>query len=226
MDGRFTIRDRHELYCAGHLIEAAVAYYKATGRDRFLKLMCKYADYIERVFIKEKSADFITPGHEEIELALVKLYECTKDKRYLDMAVFFIDQRGNNEKEKELFSSVTKKYDQSHLPLRMQETAEGHAVRACYLYSAMADVAKETNSIYADIVEKALYNGMLSGISLDGKSFFYVNPLGIDPQDRKKDTSVIEQHKGRYIICTSIHGKHHAQGNLQGKNYHRLSLFR
>lgn len=78
---RFRNRDWHELYCAGHLIEAAVAYYNATGKDKFLKAMCKYADYIERRFVIDRDAAFVTPGHEEIELALVRLYECTGEHR-------------------------------------------------------------------------------------------------------------------------------------------------
>ena len=84
-DNRWVNRMAHELYCAGHLTEAAVAYYKATGKDKFLRLMEKYMDHIETVFIKEDSAEFCTPGHEEIELALVKLYDCTGNEKYLNM---------------------------------------------------------------------------------------------------------------------------------------------
>ena len=91
---RFKIRSQHELYCAGHLIEAAIAHRDATGNDRFLKAMCKYADYIEKVFKIEKSAAFITPGHPEIELALVKLYAATGEKRYFELAEYFIDEHG------------------------------------------------------------------------------------------------------------------------------------
>ena len=93
-DKRFKIRDNHELYCAGHLMEAAVAYYKTTGKDKFLKAMCKFADYIDRVFREEKSAGFVTPGHPEIELALVKLYDATGERRYLELSKFFIDVHG------------------------------------------------------------------------------------------------------------------------------------
>ncbi len=77
---RFTNRDCHELYCAGHLMEASVAYYQATGKRRFLDLMCKYADYIEKRFKIDRDTAFVTPGHQEIELALVKMYEVTKEK--------------------------------------------------------------------------------------------------------------------------------------------------
>ena len=263
---RFKGRGNHELYCAGHLIEAAIAYYKVTGEDRFLRFMRKYADYIERVFVKEKSADFVTPGHPEIELALFKLYKCTDEIRYLKLAEFFINNRGNNSIDKEYtaWQLGNARYDQTHLPVREQFTAEGHSVRACYLYCAMADIASETNdeelktackklfdnitrkrmyitggvgsssigetftvdyflpnkrayaetcaaialvmfaqrmfliehnSKYMDLVEKIIYNGMLSGVSLDGKSFFYENPLEIDPVDRVKDVCVSPEHR-------------------------------
>lgn len=243
---RFTDIKHHELYCAGHLMEAAVAYYHATGKDKFLKCMCRYADLIERIFTKDKSAKFEVPGHEEIELALVKLYHATGEKRYLDLSKHFIDKRGTEDDLQYHVESDGPEYFQRHLPVREQKVAAGHAVRACYLYSGMADIAKEYNdkelyeachalfqnivneqmyitggigsshyreafsmsydlpnmhaynetcaalslalfarrmalmdadSIYADTVERVLYNGFLSGLSLDGKSFFYENPL-------------------------------------------------
>lgn len=93
-DKRFTNRDWHELYCAGHLMEAAVAYYEATGRDRFLRIMEKYADYIEKVFIIDKSASYETPGHEEIEMALYRMYTATGKEKYLDMMTHFLERRG------------------------------------------------------------------------------------------------------------------------------------
>lgn len=258
---RWTRRNDHELYCAGHLIEAAVAYYYATGKDRFLKLMCRYADYIEKVFKTEKSAAFATPGHEELELALVKLYLCTKENRYLELSKYFIDIRGTDS-PKDYFSYQPKTYAQDHLPVREQTTAEGHCVRACYLYSAMADLARlcddeslfkacdtlfdnitmkrmyitggigsthhgerftadfdlpnatayaetcaaislsmfsmrmslcEPDSKYADIAETALYNGFLAGVSLDGKSFFYENPLEINVRERRA-TKGVDKH--------------------------------
>lgn len=246
---RFTERNNHELYCAGHLFEAAVAYAQATGKKRFLRLMEKYAHYIYKVFVLEKSAGFVTPGHEEIELALVKLYRYTGNKEYLDLASFFIEQRGRHEKEIMAFGSREKAdYNQTHLPVREQHTAVGHAVRAMYLYCAMADLAYElkdeglknacmdlfedivskkmyitggigscylgecfsqpfnlpnsqaynetcaaiglmffclrmqkldNRSVYADVIERALYNGVLSALSLNGRSFFYENPLEI-----------------------------------------------
>ncbi|MDY5627818.1 MAG: glycoside hydrolase family 127 protein [Clostridia bacterium] len=163
----WTQRKNHELYCAGHLIEAAIAYKKATKKDKLLKCMIKYADYIYKVFVEEKSASFVTCGHEEIELALVRLFYETNNKKYLDLAQFFIDMRGNNDKDFNADVSYEERaYDQSHLPVRKQFTAEGHAVRGCYLYSAMADLAKINSdkelfdackSIFNNITEKRMY---------------------------------------------------------------------
>ena len=239
---RFTDRGAHELYCAGHLFEAAVAYAEATGKTRFLKCMEKYADYIYKVFVTDGSAAFVTPGHEEIELALFKLYSYTKKEKYLELAEFFLEKRGNNDKD------ANTDYNQSHRPIREQTEAVGHSVRAVYLYSAMADLARITGddtlkkacrtiyedivnkkmyitggigschlgetfskpydlpneqaytetcagiglmffcrrmmqldnlAEYSDVIERIFYNGVLSGISLDGKSFFYENPLEI-----------------------------------------------
>lgn len=254
---RFKNRDHHELYCLGHLIEAAVAWYNATGRDRFLNILDKYIDLVIRVFTVEKSSSFATPGHEEIELALFKLYRLKQDKKYLDLAMFFLNERGVNEEN--IGEWCKGKYHQSHLPVRQQRTAEGHSVRACYLYSGMADAAKETgdpemlaacqdlfeditkrkmyisggvgssnkgeaftipydlpndtayaetcaaialsffadrmkeiepDSKYADTVEREMYNGVLSGLSLDGKAFFYENPLEINLADHTRHVSV------------------------------------
>ena len=246
---RFTVRNEHELYCAGHLMEAAVAYYKSTGKRALLDAMCKYADYIEAVFVKEQSAAFVTPGHPEIELALVKLYEATGEKRYLELSKFFIDNHGANEKDKELYPGCHLLYNQDEKPIRERDTVDGHCVRALYLLSGAADIALIYNdkdladaaercfnnvvnkrmyitgatgstchgesftidydlpdrdayaetcasislaffanrmlklnadSKYADAVERVMYNGILAGISMDGKSFFYENPLEID----------------------------------------------
>lgn len=248
-DERFCHRGQHELYCAGHLIEAAVAYYDATGKDKFLKAMCKFTDYIEQVFAIEKSAKFVTPGHPELELALIRLYESTGETRYLKLAEFFIDQHGANDCDEVIEDWCEIKYNQDEMPIKDRSTADGHAVRAMYLLSGAADVAAlrndkellnackrvfdnvvntrmyitggigsthigesftvdydlpnrnayaetcaaislamfagrmqaiEPNSKYADAVEKVLYNGFLSGVSMDGKAFFYENPLEID----------------------------------------------
>lgn len=265
------LKEGHELYTAGHMIEAAVAYYKATGKDKFLNIMIRNADLICDVFGEDKNNKGY-PGHQEIELALVKLYEVTGNKKYLDQAKAFIDRRGHKpnyfeeeEKRPEYeeifpeFKNYLPLYSQSHLPVREQKTAEGHAVRAVYMYCAMADLAyyyKDdellecckrlwdnitqkrmfiTGAIgssgilerfttdydlpnssnygetcasiglalfgrrlmqitgdgkYMDVVEKALYNTVLSGIAMDGKSFFYVNPLEVWPDNCLPRTSM------------------------------------
>ncbi len=264
------LKEGHELYTAGHMIEAAVAYYKVTGKDEFLKIMIRNADLICDVF-SENNNRAGYPGHQEIELALYKLYEVTKNETYLAQAKSFIDRRGRElnyfieeEKRPEYkrifpeFENYLPLYSQSHQPVREQMTAEGHAVRAVYMYCAMADlacayddrelfesckrlwdniVAKQmyitggigssgllerfttdydlpNNSNYAetcasiglalfgrrmaqitrdskymDVVEKELYNTILSGIALDGKSFFYVNPLEVWPDNCLPRTS-------------------------------------
>lgn len=255
---RWQRRTDHELYCAGHLMEAAVAYYYATHKDTLLRVVCRYADYIYRVFYQEHAAAFSTPGHEEIELALVKLFRCTREARYLELSQYFVDMRGTCDQDKH-YPWANPRYAQDHLPVRQQTTAEGHAVRATYLYSAMADLAYQcgdeelyaacvklfeniterrmyitggigsshkgeaftidyhlpnlsaysescaaiglamfarrlgrlrVDARYADTVERILYNNFLSSESLDGKAFFYENPLEIDPRLHHADASV------------------------------------
>ncbi|MGG1554334.1 glycoside hydrolase family 127 protein [Paenibacillus ferrarius] len=150
--------DCHELYCAGHMIEAAVAYYHGTGKRRLLDMMCKFADYIDEIFGTEEGKLPGYDGHQEIELALVKLYEATGELRYLKLSTYFIDQRGQ---EPSYFMEEWERrgrmgywqpgvktrqpdlaYTQSHLPVRQQTVAVGHAVRAVYMYTAMADLAR------------------------------------------------------------------------------------
>ena len=253
----FKTRNDHELYCLGHLIEAGVAYYKATGKKKLLDLMLKYVDYVEKRFVIEKNTGFTTPGHEEIELALIKLYELTGDEKHFNLAKHFLEERG--QRSELILNWDYEANHQSHLPIRDQKTAEGHAVRATYLYSAMADLARmtddvklknacesifdniinkrmyvtggigsssageaftvdydlpnilaytescaaiglaffaqrmlliENNAKYSNVIERILYNGFLSSISLDGKSFFYCNPLEILPVLHKRDVSV------------------------------------
>ena len=172
----FTDRDRHELYCLGHMIEAAIAYHKATGKDKLLNSVLKYVDMIYRVFVEEKSAAFVTPGHEEIELALLKLYGYLGNEKHLKLARFFIDQRGNNNGE-EKSSQI-----QSNLPLREISEAVGHSVRACYLYTAMAMLAKidgddklksACDRVFDDIVNYKM--SITGGIGADhsGEKFSY-----------------------------------------------------
>ena len=131
----FTVRDNHELYCIGHWIEAAIAYHQATGKDKLMQCMRRSIDCIYHVFVEEQSAGFVTPGHEEIELALIKWYDYTGDEKALALARFFIDRRGYGGKDD------IRPASQSHLPVREAPEAVGHAVRACYLYTAMAMMA-------------------------------------------------------------------------------------
>jgi len=168
---------KHELYCAGHMFEAAAAYYEVTGKRKFLDAAMRYANHIDSIFGPEKRLD--VPGHQEIELALYKLYEVTGEKRYLDLSIFFINERGNPERiadalippEHDPNANTPRRwrhpsYRQDHLPVTEQYYAIGHAVRAGYLYSSMADIAMETknarylpalDSIWNDIIRKKLY---------------------------------------------------------------------
>lgn len=260
-EGRWTnLRDMHELYCAGHLLEAAIAHHRATGDPRFLNAIRRYIDLIGTTFGPEETQLPGFPGHEELELALMKLYRHTGDPETLKLARYFIDQRGQQPhyfdwevsqrgEDPADYRAGSHTYTQSHQPVREQREVTGHAVRAMYLYSAMADLAKETgdpellaalkalwhdlvthklyltggigssrgnegfttpydlpnrdayaetcaaiglvfwahrmlqlelDSRFSDVMERALYNGVLSGVSLSGDRFFYENPLASD----------------------------------------------
>jgi DUF1680 family protein len=262
IDKRWTnLRDRHELYCAGHMIEGAVAYFQATGRRRLLDIFCRYVDHIAATFGPGPGQKRGYCGHPEIELALIKLHHVTGNPAHLDLAAYFVDERGNqsphyfdveavargDDPGKYWFS--THEYSQSHKPVREQDKAVGHAVRALYLYAAMADLASDIgdpslkkaceavwrdvttkrmyvtagvgpsasnegftkdydlpndtayaetcasvalifwaqrmlnidcDGAYADVLELALYNGALSGLSREGTRYFYQNPLESD----------------------------------------------
>ncbi len=251
---RFTNRDAHELYCAGHLIEAAIAYHKATGKSKFLRCMEKYVHHIKDIFMDKYEADFATSGHEEIELALIKLWQHTEKPEYLKLARYFVNLRGNNEKDMPLSAKFDLTYNQSHEPVREMREAVGHAVRAEYLYCAMADLALidndeelkvvcktlfndiaskkmyitggvgsgsigecfteeydlpnqfayqescagiglallarrmnllEVNSLYDDVAERAIYNNVFASCSLNGREFFYTNPVEINLKERR-----------------------------------------
>lgn len=178
----------HELYTAGHLIEAAVAYYTATGKKKLLEVASRFADLICDVFSPDGRLGKACPGHPEIELALVKLARVTGEKKYADIALHFVDVRGSkpnflidnlNATAKERifgdFADYDEKYAQSHLPVREQTTAEGHSVRAVYLFSAMADLAKEYSdeslkkaccTLWKDITNKRMY--ITGGIGSSG----------------------------------------------------------
>lgn len=169
-DKRWTnLHEAHELYCAGHMIEAAVAYAECTGKKRLLEIMCRMADHIYRHFIEEGAEGY--PGHPEIELALIRLYRCTKDERYRELALHFINVRGvdpdyyKKEMEKNPWrvwgSNVEdKEYNQNYAPVRKQDKAVGHAVRAVYLYTGMADAALETKDTELAAACKTLWNNI------------------------------------------------------------------
>ncbi len=172
----FTSRECHELYCVGHTIEAAIAYHRATGKDKLLNCVLKNIDMIYRVFVEEQSASFVTPGHQEIELALLKLYDYLGNEKHLELARFFINKRGNNEIEPK------GTYWQSNLPLRELTEAVGHSVRACYLYTAMAMLAKRDGDdalkaacdrLFDDIVNRKM--SVTGGVGADhrGENFSY-----------------------------------------------------
>lgn len=242
----------HELYNVGHMYEAAVAHYNATGKTNFLDIAIKNAELILSVYGQDKRHD--APGHQEIEIGLAKLYRTTGEQKYLDLAKFFLDERGKSEIRD--YSSESQwengAYWQDHKPVIEQDEAVGHAVRAVYMYSGMADVAALTGnqeyidaintiwenvvskkyyitggigamydgeafgknyqlpnraynetcaaianvfwnhrmflmkgeSKYIDVLERTLYNGMLSGISFEGNTFFYPNVLEFDGTDQ------------------------------------------
>jgi DUF1680 family protein len=165
-------RTSHELYNAGHLFEAAVAHFEATGKRNLLDVATKNADLLVRVFGPGKN--MLVPGHEEVEMGLVKLYRVTGKKDYLELARFFLDQRGNA-KGHELYGA----YNQDHMPIVQQTTAVGHAVRAAYLYSGMADVAALTGAegyveaidrIWNDVVSSKIYVTGGIGAEHEGES--------------------------------------------------------
>lgn len=172
------LHEGHELYVAGHFIEAAVAYYKVTGKKKFLDIVCKNADLICDTFGNGENQIPGYPGHQEVELALVKLFEVTGNERYLKQAQFFLMERGKEpyileELHKKYgsfifpeFEKFDRKYNQIHLPVMEQKTAEGHAVRAVYMYSAMADLAwytqdeklfKVCEELYENITKRRMY---------------------------------------------------------------------
>ncbi|TCL54633.1 hypothetical protein EDD76_11956 [Kineothrix alysoides] len=256
------LQECHELYCAGHMMEAAAAYYQVTGKDKLLHVAERMADHIIGRFGEDKERGI--PGHQEVEIGLMKLYHATGKKKYKDMARFFLEERGKNpnyfyeEKIKRgwqhwgqySLKPLDSTYNQAHTTIYEQKEAVGHAVRAVYMYTAMADLAGEDkdqrlfdacltlwNNIvqqrmyvtggigstmegeafsadydlpndmayaetcasiamvffakrmleikpdgkFADIMERELYNGIISGIQLDGKKYFYVNPLEVNP---------------------------------------------
>ena len=261
----------HELYCAGHMIEAGVAFFQATGKRRLLEVVCRLADHIDSVFGPGENQLHGYPGHPEIELALMRLYDVTQEPRYIALVKYFVEARGTQphfydiEYEKRGKTSywntygpawmvMDKPYSQAHQPISEQPVAIGHAVRFVYLMAGVAHLARlsqdegkrrdclrlwknmaqrqlyitggigsqssgeafssdydlpndtvyaescasiglmmfarrmlemEADSQYADVMERALYNTVLGGMALDGKHFFYVNPLEVHPKSLK-----------------------------------------
>jgi DUF1680 family protein len=172
------LRDFHELYCAGHLIEGAIAYAQATGRRRLLDVLCRYVDHIATVFGRGPGQKRGYCGHPEIELALVKLWRATGERKYLDLATYFVDERGQGAphwfdvearargEDPAQYWFRSYEYSQSHKPVREQDKVVGHAVRAMYLYSAMADLAAEhgdaalkqaCETLWRDVTSKRMY---------------------------------------------------------------------
>lgn len=188
------LTDCHELYCAGHMIEAGVAHYRATGKRKLLDVVCRLADHIDTVFGPEDGKIHGFDGHQEIELALVKLYEVTQEPRYLSLSQYFIDERGTEPHfflqeweqrgKKSFYRSVLHAphlaYHQSHLPVREQKEAVGHSVRAVYMYTAMADLAARTkdpalleacDTLWRNMVHKQMYITGGIGSTHHGEAF-------------------------------------------------------
>ncbi len=193
-DLRWTdLRDKHELYVAGHLLEAGIAYYGSTGKRALLDAAIRNIDLIAQLFGRGRGQRRGYPGHPEIELALMRLYEVTGNARHLQLAKYFIDERGASPR---YFDRETKRlgkkdfrsdewyaiYNQSHLPIREQKEIVGHAVRACYLFAAAADVARETNDrelfrsvkrLWKNATERRMYLTGGVGSTLLGEAFTF-----------------------------------------------------
>jgi DUF1680 family protein len=260
-------KSSHELYNCGHMYEAAAAHYLATGKRNFLNIAIKNADLLVSTFGPDKR--HVAPGHEIVEMGLVRLYRITGKKDYLELAKFFIDQRGTksyNKKSQNVYENGV--YFQDNKPVTEQDEAEGHAVRAMYLYSGMADVAALTgdtaylkaidkiwnnmvgkkmyvqgsigavgdgerfgdnyelpnktaynetcaaigsvfwnqrmfllhgDSKYIDVLEKTLYNGLILGVGLNGKSFFYTNAMQVSDSFSQPD---LERERSGWFTCS------------------------
>ena len=265
------LRDWHEMYCAGHMMEGAVAHFQATGRRKLMDALARYADHIAAEFGPNPGQRRGYCGHPEIELALMKLYRATGNRRYLELSQYFVDERGATPNYYDIearergddpakFWAKSYEYCQSHIPIREQAKVVGHAVRAMYLLSAVADLAAETNdpslvetgerlwdnlvtkrmyltggigpshqnegftsdydlpdetayaetcatiglvmwnqrllqfhgeARFTDAMERGLYNGFLSGVSLEGSHFLYENPL----------SSAGDRHRVEWFLC-------------------------
>jgi len=286
----------HELYCAGHLFQAAIAYFRATRLPKILDVATRFADHIAATFGPDRRQG--TSGHPEIEMALVELYRLTGKTTYLDLAKFFIDQRGKNVMPGLVWMKA--EYHQDRVPVRQAEIVEGHVVRAMYLNAGVTDLYLETGETallaalnrqwrdmtsgklfvtggigaryegesfgdnyelppdrcycescaaiasvmwnwrmllvtgegrYADLIERTLYNGMLSGLALDGKHFFYINPLlsrGGYGRQPWYDCACCPPNLMRMLASLAQYAVTHDQTGLQVHLYHtgttRLTL--
>ena len=317
-DKRWTnLRDNHELYNLGHLLEGGIAYFLATGRRRLLDLLERYVAHVHETFGPGPGQKRGYDGHQEIELALIKLYRLTGERQHLELASYFIDERGRQPhyfdaearargEDPKDFWAKSYEYNQSHKPVREQDRVVGHAVRAMYMYSAMADLAAEfgddslkqacerlwhdvmsskiyiTSGLgpaaanegfteaydlpnatayaetcasvalifwaqrmlhldldgrYADVLEQALYNNALCGLSRDGEHYFYSNPLDSDGRHERwawhtcpcctMNASRLIASVGGYFVSTSDdadraaplrrHGRHRRRRRRQGR---------
>ena len=179
LDKRWTDMERHEDYCAGHLIEAAVAYYNTTGKRKLLDVAIRFADHIDNTF-RVKNRPWVS-GHQEIELALMRLYHLTKEERYLKLADWFLDQRGRGYGKGKIWDEwKNPKYCQDDVPVKQQKEITGHAVRAMYQYTGAADVASVTNdpgymnaltTVWEDVVHRNMYLTGGSGSSGHNEGF-------------------------------------------------------
>lgn len=177
LENRWTDMEKHEDYCAGHLMEAGVAYYQTTGKRKLLDVAIKMADHIDETFRKPNRP--WVAGHEEIELALVKLYKVTDDKKYLELSDWFLDQRGHGHGKGGIWDNPNwgPKYAQDDVPVKEQKEITGHAVRAMYLYAGAADVAAAKNdagylnamkTVWEDVVYRNMY--ITGGIGSSGSN--------------------------------------------------------
>tara|TARA_R110002049_G_scaffold308721_3_gene513680 strand:+ start:23777 stop:25732 length:1956 start_codon:yes stop_codon:yes gene_type:complete len=295
----------HELYNAGHLYEAAAVHYKATGKRNFLDIALKNADLMVKTFGEGEHKISAVPGHQIIETGLIKLYQITDKEEYINLAKYFLDNRGNPDNHK-LFGP----YSQDHIPVVNQDEVVGHSVRAVYMYAAMTDIAAIQNDSlyesavtklwdnmvskkmyitggigakhegeqfganyelpnltaynetcaaiggvywnhrlhnlygdvkYFDIIERTLYNGLISGLSLDGTNFFYPNALESDGVYKSNRGSCTRQawfdcsccptnvirfvpsipglmySKGNNAVYVNLYASSHANIDLKGK---------
>lgn len=195
LDKRWTDMEKHEDYCAGHLFEAAVAYYNTTGKRKLLDVATRFADHIDATF-RQKNVHWVS-GHEEIELALVKLYKTTGNVKYLDLADWYLQQRGHGYGKGAIWTNkhMGEKYCQDDVPVKDQREIEGHAVRAMYLYTGAADVGtakndpgyfKAMNAVWEDVVFRNMY--LTGGIGSSGHNEGFTTDYDLPNSDAYCET--------------------------------------